>query len=1479
MMNSFTFEEAFGGPPPPVTKPPVKPVAKVPVDSGDGSFSFEEAFNQPEPVRQPRSEASIVLGGVAAGSQAIASEIATIGDMILNTPTSLVGLGANVLRRIGGMSQGEDRKLTAKEAHEVQARIEETAPNLLKKFVSVFASPDNAVQGANKTEKAMNALMSWSDTDAQAIEDRSKGVFKKEDVQLWRDTLLGSLGAKAMIAPTKALVDRAGKKKLEDPFSVPAEPPAIAPSEPVNYKAAIEQATGVAPPPTKQAIAQRRAQVRKAFEEDPGYADYTRNLVDENIRQDTNAATRDTRYQAAEGVLSPRTGSAEATILKPDGKPDTSWVGQRSLDTGLEKVVQGRSFDLTAAEKVAIRGNAKNWGNTIEKGAIDNDLLAVMGLAGVGTALAMAYPDEAKDLAAAAAGAGLFYSGSIRDLSKIPDAAPLSAVLKGSETTLKTLERLPQDNYVFKKTQIEEQLRRQDVTKAEKDVLQEVMKSVPGEQITAKQLVSGFKKETGNFELTRKESGEYADYGLENIGRDPWAKLLPERAGEAVPGMEAVDMAPSDVAAKTHIYALPEHMQMDTGNHFKDPNYFAHTRSFMEDGVRHVVEIQSDLAQRTGKPLAEGEWKALADEATRINTELVQDAKDLKRAKAEQDLDPSDIYDHERMMEGKRLRLNEIAIKMDAGAVNSQLAPILKNWEKRIVREELADARGAGESVVRFAVPDTVAKVEGWPDIQQAFDRSWGDRPPPGVTRPEVQFKPEHQGIYDRYERNVSKFLKQLGGREVTDALGHKWIEVPTEVGGQRTQMFGRVDQGLLKALGAAGAGSIVGAYLMGKEDVTGAVLGAAGGLLGRYAVSKSPRIRKGVEALAKGADYAGGLVSTRVQNISPALHHKLIEHERQVFRDGHQQLTQVAPFIEAIGKVKSDQVKALNSAILTNEPTAIRAAMAKAKVPGLATEWTNVRNLLDDIGKRHVDLGLLKKTREDYFPRIVKDVDGLLNHLGTEQRTILEKKIRQAEMQAKKSGVDLTPEERSAIINNELERTPVQGSGKSSFLKKRSLGAIPEEYLPYYETPVNSLTSYIRAATREQAKAKFFGHSAVKEDGVLNLDQSIGALVDRELTNKNISFKDVNELKGLIRSRFVGGEQASVGLLQDAKNIGYTSLLGHPTSALVQLSDVGQTIFTQGLMPTVEGAVQMLRGKGVSAKDFGLLDHVAEELSSTRGTAKLLNGVLKWVGFTAIDKFGKNNALTAAKIKNQRLAQTTKGQAAIRERFGEAFGPDTDALISDLKARKQTDLVDALLFHELSRQQPISKIEVPQAYLDNPNARAAYMLKTFMLKQMDLARRDAYNEIKKGNVVKGTKNLIGLGLLWGVSGAMNQWVRDWIMGKEVDPKADDIWENMFRTFGWSSYVFDKAKQGKPVQAALGTIAPPISIIDDTISTAQKMAGDKKMKPADYKGVQNIPVVGRLVYNRALGGAEDADRKRKLRERREARKRALKRRN
>jgi hypothetical protein len=50
---------------------------------------------------------------------------------------------------------------------------------------------------------------------------------------------------------------------------------------------------------------------------------------------------------------------------------------------------------------------------------------------------------------------------------------------------------------------------------------------------------------------------------------------------------------------------------------------------------------------------------------------------------------------------------------------------------------------------------------------------------------------PEHQGIYDRYKKEVTNYLKSLGGKQVKDQYGHSWWEVPVDPKkAKRTQLF-----------------------------------------------------------------------------------------------------------------------------------------------------------------------------------------------------------------------------------------------------------------------------------------------------------------------------------------------------------------------------------------------------------------------------------------------------------------------------------------------------------------------------------------------------------------------------------------------------------------------------------------------------------------------------------------------------------------
>lgn len=1465
---------------------PIKPARTV-------VFSLDDLY--PPQVETPVQQ---VLGGVKAAGKAVAREAAGLADMLLAIPggaaSSIAELGFRALisadPSIGQVSAAE----AGRGFREYIA--EHGSPTWFTDVLNKVAPPE---QHDNPTvvARAMNLLQETIDKGGTVVDKSTGGKINKDDVSMFVNGALNMVGLKAGLAMGKARTAAPELPSEPSPISRPPVEPVVAPAGPALPR-----------PPTKV---------------------------------------------AAEAV-EPRF---------PDQAGD--------LTGALEKLREGRRRDLTPEEQVALRGAGM-------RGAVDHRILAAAGLGGAGVLLANQFPEAGESLLGGAllggmlipkAGRGL----SFEELRAMPEGRALGPILAESKYSLKTLDNLPANRVEFPKKMVEEQLRREGITAAEKAVITSALAGVAGNVISAKDLVAGVKQATGDFELREQPltgGGSYADYGLYNIGRSSSSEItgIPDKFG----------------GEKTSVWQLPEHMLMDEGNHFGDPLYFGHTRSFNEGGVKHVVEVQSDLAQRATKPMGPAEyqklleavdslqkqklairdwevgaisWEAALARMDEVNPDAsmifedrllnyggYKDFTDFKQALKDAPSTAKDdlARNFSRTNNSLNAKLAEHAAKLNQQAIGSQLAPMLKDWPKRLIREELAtnvktqadlqqraqkfreqaltmpdgtaakemvtraaiaaELEAAKRDVVRFATADTVAKVEGWGDkhaqalreIAEA-DAAQVEALKPGGGRygayaprildqiaegrkeweailQEPRFRPEHQGIYDRYRRDIEKFLRQLGGKEVTDADGQTWIEVPSKPTYIRPQMFGGASETLMRTLGSVGVGAVIGAYLGGDDRVTGAVLGAVGGLLGVYAASRSRAVRNMASEAVDGLDKYAGLVSTRVMNKSPAIHHRLIKYEQELRQRAYDQLETTAPFITSLGKIPRSMRPMVDSAILSNDPARILQAFRATGIAPLVSEWQTVRGLLDSIGKDLQGVGLLRSLRPDYFPRSVKDLPGLYEYLGKEAGNDLGRIISAAEAQAvKTTGLPLTDLQRSAIVNKYLQSRLNEPRNSSSFLKGRTLQQFEQGMLPFYETPVESLTGYIRSTTRAVAKAKFFGKDLAKaeKDGVeyVDIDSSVGALVDREARGGKLSPADVEELKVLLKARFEGGEKVGHRGLQAAKDLTIASILAHPTNAVLNLADLGTNLYTQGFLPGIQGAASALLPRvGLSAKQMGLLEHAVEELNTTALTARYVRGAMKLSGFTALDALGKNSSLNAALANYRSLAKSSRGQVEIKMRYGKAFGEDIAQLIQDLRAGKITELVKTLALHELSRTQPWSKIEVPQAYLENPNGRLIYTLKTFMLKQMDLLRREAYNEIKAGRPLVGAKNLVALGLVWGIGNAVTSWVRDWMLGRDVNPQPSDITENMLKTFGVSDYLLNKAKK-EPVQAALGMVAPPVQVADEIYSTAKKVAAGEVKRPTDLKGVQNIPVAGRLIYNRALGGAEAADKAKAKRER------------
>lgn len=1778
------------------------------------------------------------------GGAADVIDLGTIG-----LPAMAAGTAIESIRRVSGAIRGEDRRRVAAEGAALSGKIGEQFGTPIRTTLTNLGILRKDEPGA--IPQALETLMGKVEEGAKAVESGTNSWILKEDVMMTFNGLLGALGIKGIGAGTKAVMkagelrranadiqkqlaaaegERLGREVVAGEKLAEAE----AINRPVEIRADTPQAVSDIAKAERKLRAQKRADVRAAFAGDPSMTAADRSSAGwelseadrTQLQAEGMAEARERARAEAEGLSNmgeraPRTGYREGAeldlnapierpITTPDGTPfgtaeqmatqqglerrglaDTLGRGDQgklipnadALNSGLAKVRGGRLFDLTSEERVALRGSSRITDPKVITAA-------AVGATGLGLALTM---EPSAEEAALAIGAGALAVGrgrgplTLEAIRSMPDAAPHKVFKDASPYTLSTLEMLPENAFDFSKTQVQQLLKRQEVTKMERGILESALAAVPGDRITAKQLWTGVKEATGDFELKRKDTDQFAPYGLENIGR---IGDIVERPHPTEPGVWIQDSSDITPPSRTTIYQSP--VELGTANHFNDPNYFAHTRSFDEDGVKHVVELQSDVAQKAKIETITPEMREAIDRSNRRqdgarrfwdrvqyatgragNYSLFDGLRTIKRTEADLNAvvghndiprmieeklhknlneagqegsyladkfyqewakgkTPQEIANYERgyvdISEGfidwalkherefssdvanvlrgvlnryAATKLDDIAVirrenesKLQTANI-AQISPMLKDWHKRLIREEIAasareadpaararqletarvdlaqaeaalaevnrprewtrvgaaraenlkyeldvaamdlrnrhttepevralmqraedlfppevktrwqeywetnadetggfvrpespddalpwgndyaanfprimskfldselgnvppeaarrnvaDAKAevarweklvSAPSVIRFADADTVAKVEGWPDSRAraetaiksgeesvASHRSGvealeaikrGEEPrdeyyaslkiadPTGFRSmlkgldeelesariglkeaedrlaktkeawDQPRFSPEHQGIYDRYAKDVTKFLKQLGGKHITDESGHGWWEIPI-ADNPKLPRGGRIAMGsanteIMATAAAIGGGAALGAWLADEESklkgaITGGITGAGLAILGlsRLAKSPSPAIRDSVAAVGRAAEYTLGTLSTRIRGMSESVLRRLDQFEKSTLVTAHDALVKMEPFVAGVGKLKSDS--ALSAAILSNNPVKIAAELGRLGKPELIQAFREVRAQLDKYGEALRENKLLKGLRQDYFPRVVSDYEGLMQALGSETKTIIERRIADADLKSvRHTGAGLTPLEISAVVNEYLAQQP-QAGGKSRFLRERKIGEISPELAKFYAPPAEGLMLYARAAAREIEKAKFFGKHLVRDatDRRIDVQASIGNLLLEEQARGKVKPEDFAKLQNLLNSRFGPGERAMAVPLQNLRNWSNAMLLGHVTSAVVQFGDVAMSVPLHGLLPTIKSLRQVLTRSPdrISVTDLGLVDHVIEEFSGTLASAKALDKVFKFSGFSLVDQLGKSTLTNAAINKFRILAKSEVGRMKIAKQYGDYFGKDLGGLIEELRVGTKGPLSLELAFRELADAQPITKIEVPQAYLDNPNARVAYQLKTFAIKQMDLARRKVWQQLRGGNPAEGIKNALRIGATLALAGAGADMIRDFILGRERERDWGDLPLNLLKTYGMSSYMMDKIRQGKGYETLImSTIAPPWKIFEQVYH-------------ADPRVLENTPIIGKFLYWRLMGGAEawnEKEEKRQLKEDRQS---------
>tara|TARA_R110000796_G_scaffold8224_1_gene27266 strand:- start:34 stop:3129 length:3096 start_codon:yes stop_codon:yes gene_type:complete len=526
----------------------------------------------------------------------------------------------------------------------------------------------------------------------------------------------------------------------------------------------------------------------------------------------------------------------------------------------------------------------------------------------------------------------------------------------------------------------------------------------------------------------------------------------------------------------------------------------------------------------------------------------------------------------------------------------------------------------------------------------------------------------------------------------------------------------------------------------------------------------------------------------------------------------------------------------------------------------------------IQEAKKGGVDLGQI----ENYFPRVVKDLAGLRKDLGVKETTVIEQAMKRFAKENKlvddqnRPIIALIDEADEAIIINKVLQGFTLGKNGSSLTKPRVIKQIPLGLQRHYASGPEALLLYSNRLNKQIELNKFFGTRAVnsKTGGKPFEDRTTAGEILRDLQGRVPDAK-IQELTDLFNARYIGEQQVMSKWAAGVRDVSHAITLANPMSAIVQLADASAAGFQNGIKEAATALLKIKKGQ-LTADDLGVLNKLSAEVANNEGFSKALNELFKYSGFSRADRFGKDVIIDSSLLKYQKMAQSDNGKAAIREKWGEFFGADTQKLIDDLSSKTITDDIKFLVYNDLADVQPISLSEMPEKYLRMKNGRLVYQMKSFFLTQLDMIRRGIVDEFKEGSKKKALRNAGMFGIIIG-SNAGIQVTKDVLLEASDKPLTlDNYWDKavdsaMSLVFA-SKYNQEKyLSRGDFVGYASNMVAPPaLGLATDLFKVVNAETEDRPEEAA--KLMKRVPVAGSLVYNYTAGGMEYRQEKREKKE-------------
>lgn len=604
--------------------------------------------------------------------------------------------------------------------------------------------------------------------------------------------------------------------------------------------------------------------------------------------------------------------------------------------------------------------------------------------------------------------------------------------------------------------------------------------------------------------------------------------------------------------------------------------------------------------------------------------------------------------------------------------------------------------------------------------------------------------------------------------------------------------------------------------------------------------------------------------ISSTLYKISPRLSGRLRDVERLTYEKVAKRLERVKAFKDNFDKLTPDKQLLVTKYLGNQNYTAAKQVF---KDSGLDTEGKaldSVSEVLSEMADEFNEVGVKFEKMFSYFPRSVKDLESLRKRFGLENKNLLSEAKEIFAKQKKIEVKDITAEQEAKIIDSILTNRPdLLPSGGFKSAKERKILQLTDDILDFYDDPTKALENYIRFGTSNIEERAFFGKG--KDLDAYDLDSNFieSTSVGEILAKEGIKGEDLKTIKEILKARFLSGKQRGHALSIGARNLSYLTTIVNPYSAIIQLGDIGTSMWINGIGDTMAELLnQVSRGKKqLTSKDLGLEDVMAEEFTNTKKWALNMHNLFTYSGFRTMDRFGKNVFIGATLRRGQKLAKTKAGKAKLAAQQKEIFGDETDQLIADLEQGVITDNVKKFVWDQLSDAQPISLSEMPLQWLLAPNGRVLYSLKTFAIRQIATGLKKTLVLYQKGQRTnnpamkrQALKNLVSYFAIVPTTNMTVEEFKDFIKYKGTDIEIEDesIWDkwstSLLKMYGGSEWAYKQAKQGKFFEAGASMFMPPVKSIDRAGELLVGLGDPNREEPLDTGIIRDIPVVGQVMY-------------------------------